>query len=94
MRAQESFKIVNQPAGTYGPYFIQGGKYQLAITVTGTPSINLQQLGPDGATWLNVNASALVANGVTNYDLPPGQYQIVIGTSTANYVTLTRVPEE
>lgn len=93
MRAGESFKASNVVAGTYGPYFLNGGKYQFTLNCTGTPSAVVNKLGPDGATYLPV-AAALVLPGIATYDLPPGTYQVVITTSTANYFDLTRVPEE
>lgn len=93
MRAGESYKQSNVGPGTYGPIFLTGGKYQFTLNCTGTPSAVLNKLGPDGVTYLPVGA-ALVLAGIATYDLPPGQYQVVISTSTANYFEVTRVPEE
>jgi len=110
MRATESFKLSNVAAGTYavqpdgcGPY-LMGGVYFLDLVCTGSPTLQLQILGPDNATWTEVFPTAnavgfagtpatVAAAGTYKYTfLPPGQYRLIIGTSTANYVSLTRVP--
>lgn len=82
---------------------LQGGHYFLDFLCTGSPTFALQVLGPDGTTWTTVGAiadgAALTsapatpgAAGVFRYFyLPAGKYQIIIGTSTANYVSLTRI---
>lgn len=94
MRAGEAFQLAsNAAAGTYGPVYLLGGKYQLSLACTGTPSAQLNQMGADGVTYEPVG-SAVVLAGVTIYDLPPGQYQLVVSTSTANYARITRIPEE
>lgn len=93
MRAGECYRKSNVAAGTYGPFTLMGGKYQIAVVATGTISVKLNILGPDGLTYL-LAITEITANGFANYDLPPGTYQIVIATSTANYVTVTRIPLE
>lgn len=112
MRAGESFKLSNVAAGTYpvkpnsgNVQALQGGHYFLDLICTGTPSLKLEVLGPDGTTYTEVlpiksgvgfagTPATIVAAGLYWYFyLPPGNYQIVIATSTANYVSLTRVPE-
>ncbi len=106
----ESFKLSNVAAGTYqvqpdgcGPN-LSGGFYFLALQCTGSPTLALQVLGPDGVNYIEVFPTAnnvgfagtpatITAAGTYKYTyLPPGIYRIVIGTSTANYVSLTRVP--
>jgi len=86
-----------------GPIVLDGGTYQIGIHCTGTPALTFKQLGPDGSTFeavymqpdsapgtpiLTIASSGLFAK-VT---IPPGAYHIVVGTSTANYVALTRIP--
>lgn len=119
MHAGESFVLSNVAAGTYpvvmgnsgggvnsGRPYVMGGRYALDIVCTGTPSLELKKLGPDGSTYLSIVApfnnagteadlviGKLILSGQTkNLDLAPGVYEVVIGTSTANYVALTRVP--
>jgi len=104
MRSQESFRQSNAAAGTFGPFTITGGRYQLSAEAT-FGSLAVQQLMPNGTavtlfgqpssatpnTWVN----ALAANGVLTFlDLPPGQYQIVATAGSAYYTAFTRVPLE
>lgn len=94
MRAGEAFQLANNAAaGTFGPVYLLGGKYQLSLACTGTPSAQLNTIGADGMTYEPVG-SAVVLAGVANYDLPAGQYNLVITTSTANYARISRIPEE
>lgn len=84
-------------------FVLQGGTYQIGIVCTGTPSLAIKQLGADGVTYETVYivpdaapgtpAVALILSGAFGkVTVPPGRFQIVIGTSTANYVNLTRIP--
>lgn len=54
--------------------------------------VALQQLGPDGTTWLDINVKT--AAGHTSHELSPGVYRIelAVGTSTGIYAELARVP--
>lgn len=89
-----------------GRNYIMGGRYALDLICTGTPALEIQKLGPDGSTYLSIvyyfnNAGTeadlvigklLLSGQSKSLDLAPGIYRIVIATSTANYVQLTRVP--
>lgn len=103
MRAQESFQAANAAAGTFGPYALTGGTYELALDCTGTPACALQKKMPNGtfvdqygrpntATPGTYIKSLVTVDKIVFPDLAPGTYQVVISTSTANYFTLTRVP--
>ena len=71
---------------------LDGGLYQATAAATwGGGSAALEQLGPDGSTWLSV-ATALSANGGVSLYLPPGQYRWTIVTATAVYTMVTRIP--
>lgn len=103
MRGQQAVKfgpITVSPAGTFE---LRGGRYILAATATafGT-SVELQAIGPDGATLQSI-PSAFVAGAATKLtaagqivaDLPPGQYGLVLtGVFTACNVSIVRVPLE
>lgn len=70
-----------------------GGRYNLTVLATTYPTTcQLQVLGSDAATWINLGSS-LSANGVTSFDLSPGQYRmnLVTGTTAGLYATLVRV---
>lgn len=80
-------------AGT--PFQIkQGGRYQVTVLATwGGGTVTFQQLGPDGATYLNVD-NDYTANQGYLYDLPPGTYKFVVVTATAVSFSVNRVPEQ
>jgi hypothetical protein len=99
MRATESFKLSNVAPGVYsvkpdgnGDAYLFGGEYQLQGFGTGTGSVVLNQLSADGTTWEPVAPAITAYPILVNYRLPPGRYQIVVVTFTANYISLTRVP--
>lgn len=74
---------------------IDGGVYVLTGVATwGGGNIDLQKLGPDGSTLLDLSTPVkLTANGCTAPAyLPPGQYQLTVTTATAIYAELSRVP--
>lgn len=103
MRAQESVSIVKAVAGTY-PFNVTGGRYRLAAIATwGGGNVQLSQYLPDGTTLLQLYGQPntttpttwvddLAANGILDFDLPPGQYALVFTTGTSLNATVTRIP--
>lgn len=90
MRRVESIKFSNISA-TPAPFCLDGGLYSVAVVATfGGGSVTLEALGPDGTTYINVNA--FLAQDIENYWLPPGTYKLAIATATAVYATITRIP--
>lgn len=76
--------------------FWPGGRAALCIVASayGT-TVKFQQLGADGATWLDMNGTTISANAApVLYDCPAGQYRMHIagGTTTALYASLVSVP--
>jgi hypothetical protein len=62
-----------------------GGRGVFAVTATfGGGSVTLQYLGPDESTWLTA-ATALTANGLIAFELPPGKIRAAVTTATAVY---------
>lgn len=96
MRAPESIKIfTNQTAVTGDAFAIYGGLYVLSVNATGVGTVDLEYLGPDGATWADaLTAIAVTAARSPATYLPPGQYRGVTAGFTAVYADLTRVPFE
>lgn len=81
-------------SATPGSFLLSGGLYELAVIATwSSGSVVLNQLGPDGSTYLSVSTTFL-ANGGGMYYLPPGTYQLAIVTATAVYATITRISRE
>lgn len=119
MHATESWNVTGKGAGTYpvvmgnqggginsGRNYIMGGAYAYdAIATWGGGNAELQKLGPDGSTYVNIfdtfnNAGTeadlevgkFTANGSKVLHLSPGIYQVVITTATGASIALTRVP--
>jgi len=97
LRGQESVVFCsNVAAGNYGPFELKGGVYNLDYCCTGSGTILLDKLGPDGVTY--ITTSVTVTNGLANTSnvvtLSPGQYRVTIATGTANYASITRSPTD
>lgn len=99
MRATEHFGLTNVAPATYpvkpdgaGDAYLFGGRYQLQGFATGTGSVDLKQLSADGSTYEPVITQITASPYNVTVDLPPGRYEIVIATFTANSFSLTRVP--
>ena len=93
MSATESRQFSNISATT-AAFALLGGKYGLDISATfGGGNLQLQTLSVDGSTWINVGSS-ITANGVSTYDLVPGQDRIAVTTATAVYAALARIVED
>lgn len=89
---KDGFLFTGLTSGSAGPFTILGGKYGFSVVDTGTPDANLNILGPDGSTYLPVLANAVTANGYTPVDLPPGTYEVSVGTGTSLSASLIRIP--
>lgn len=76
---------IENASATSDPVSWGGGRGMLSAVATwGGGSVTLQYLGPDGSTWLT-GATALTANGLVTFELPPGRIRIAIATATAVY---------
>lgn len=70
----------------------QGGYYALVVIASAFGSFQLQVLAGDNATWVNVGA-AVVANGFSVLQLPPGSYRwTTAAATTALFAELVRIP--
>lgn len=98
---------LNPPTVLTSPLKLQGGYYEIELLCTGTPALAVEQLGPDGVTWQTRAVVpdgapyialptdpliSIVAVGIYHFWATPGQYRLVISSSTANYIGLTRIP--
>lgn len=73
--------------GTYGPFTCPGGRMVLAVVGTfGASSSQLQMLGPDGTTFINVG-TAVTSAGQQVVELAPCEVQLVVSGGTANAVS-------
>lgn len=89
---QEQVLFQNVAAGTSATFTLRGGSYWIETKSTGTGTIDLQKLGPDGSTWTARITQITTTAGQQTISLPPGSYRYVIATFTANYVEITRIP--
>ena len=84
-------EVIAAAAGTFGPFSLSGGMYQVAANGTwGGGSAILNQLGPDGYTYLSVSASITADGGQTLF-LPPGIYEVVTVTATGVIVDIAKI---
>lgn len=68
-----------------------GGRGVFCATATwGGGSVTLQYLGPDGSTYVTA-ATALTANGLVSFELPPGRIRAAVVTATAVYANAEQV---
>lgn len=96
MRAQEAVRpFTNAAAGTSAAFELKGGTYTFDFTGTGAGTVDLKRLGPDGVTFIACGLTQITATtGSQTLNLSPGQYEVIIATFTANFVTIARVPGE
>lgn len=95
MRGTDGINLSNVAPGTT-KFGLSGGRYCLDTLSTGTGTIDVKQLAGDGATYNGCGVTTVSATSgfQTGIELPPGQYEIIIATFTANYISLTRIPGE
>jgi len=77
---------------TTAAFQLSGGKYAIMAAATGSGTMGLQILGPDGSTFIAAHTAFAAVTGFVVVDLPPGQYKFVIATFTAVYATICRIP--
>lgn len=82
----------NIGAVTTAAFALRGGSYWIETKSTGSGTIDLQKLGPDGSTYTARITQITATAGQQTISLPPGTYKWVIATFTANYLEITRIP--
>lgn len=82
----------NIAPSTTAAFSLLGGSYWIETKSTGTGTIDLQKLGPDGSTYTARITQITATAGQQTISLPPGTYKWVIATFTANYLEITRIP--
>lgn len=91
---QSASVMVGPITATTDPFQWGGGltSFNVAGNFSALLEVALQQLGPDNATWLDINVKT--AAGHSTHTLAPGRYRIelAVGTSTGIYAELARVP--
>jgi hypothetical protein len=79
-------------AAAIGPFNLRGGTYWIETKSTGTGTIDLQKLGPDGSTYTARITQITATAGQQTIALPPGTYRWAVVDFTANYLEIQRIP--
>jgi len=87
---QNESQLFSNISATTDNFPLLGGVYQVAVIGTSFGTVTFEQLGPDGSTYLNVDA-AYSANGGGTYFIPPGLYRFAISSTTAVYAEVKRI---
>lgn len=92
MTQQECLKFSVPAAATTDAQVLQlGGHYVIDSMATGSGTIDLEKLMPDGETWAAVITQ--ITSGTPAEQvviLAPGQYRVVAATFTDTFVTVAR----
>jgi hypothetical protein len=85
--------IRQSATGTATPTFnIEGGIYQMAAAGNfNSATVILNELGPDGTSFITTGNTLSAAGVLGPLYLPPGQYQLNFGSVTAVSVGLVRI---
>jgi len=96
MRAPESITNTFASATSTAGVVLLGGYYQLAAhsAAWNAGNTTVDQLMPDGVTWLKSTVLVLSADGVVKGYLPGGEYRLTLTTTAAANVSLVRIPGE
>ena len=79
---------------TPADFNLDAGDYGLNVSASIFGTVTLQQLQPDGTTYLPVS-SAIAANGYVVLQLPAGQYRLLmagVNTLTGEIALISRGP--
>ena len=81
--------LSNASATSAGTTWSGGRGVFVAVATWGGGNVALQYLGPNGTTWITVG-SALTADGLFAFELPPGQIRAAVTTATAVYADVNQ----
>ena len=77
-------------AATTAAFNLSGGKYGVTCMGTSFGTVALSRLAADASTYIPV-FTAFAANGYVAVDLPKGNYKVVISSTTAVYIDITKI---
>jgi hypothetical protein len=63
---------------TTSAFELIGGLYHISAHFTGSGSVTLQKLGPDGSTYMTAATALSTTDTAVTASLPPGQYKVAI----------------
>jgi hypothetical protein len=75
-------------------FYLKGGFYVVSAIGTITTSVELQMLGPDGATFVSLPTPLKVttSGGTAGGNAPPGQYRFTLTSATGVSCSVAGVP--
>lgn len=87
--------LVNASATGAAQYWASGKGVLSVVGTFGGATLQLQMLGPDGSTWINVATASFTANGAIVVELPPSRLRMTVtgGTPSALFASIQSVPE-
>lgn len=92
-----SVQLIVNGSATSASQVWTGGRGTFVVCGTfGGASVNLQALGPDNVTWIDVGTTTdLTAAGIIAFDLAQGSIRanVVGGTPSGIYATAARIPQ-
>jgi hypothetical protein len=92
MTNSASCVMIENGSATSPPVYYSGGLGVVSVILTGG-NVTIEQLGPDGVTWLAVTAAITTSSRSPNNNLAPGQYRAnVAGGATGVWARIDRVP--
>ena len=95
MRAIDGTSFLNI-AATTADFYLDGGKYGIDMTATGSGTVKLQKRTGDNTTYVSVSTATDMAAtpAYATVDIPAGYYHFTIGGFTAIYINIRRIPGE
>lgn len=95
MRAPEAHVLFLDADPGSATACVYGGTYLVLLDCTSTHLMQLYLLDSESTMYAPVGPTFVTAGGGSyEVDLPPGVVAAIINTSTANTLTLARIPEE
>lgn len=84
--------LLENANATGAPVVYSGGLGVISVILTGG-TVTIEQLGPDGVTWLAVTGAISASSRSPNNNLAPGQYRAAVaGGATGVWARIDRVP--
>lgn len=95
MRADDGFIVNFTSASTSASFQLVGGKYGITGHAASWNAGNatLQVRAADDSTWLTA-ATAISVDGYQTADLMPGLYRVVLTTTAAANIGVSRIPQD
>ena len=75
-----------------GPFELHGGLYRIGTVISGSNKVQLQNLEPDGKTWVDYLDHAIATSGLSEeISIVPGQYRFHLSTDDPVSAAMTGI---